>query len=198
MPRARSYTGKGGFHNHALCGNDGRSSEHGMCLSWFAPMMRPRRWSGEHTSTGSSQARPRLGGGRVGRRRLGRTGLPTGMVSSRRPYRHPQPGETTAFTNHQAGGGQLPAVIWLLLQAGERPKEKPLRRGRTGDNGAVTLAPRQTAEIVAQRKRCLAASLLLLAREACASVASFLAGATSAGDPTDWPADEVSGVSVLA
>ena len=33
--------------------------------------------------------------------------------------------------------GRLPPVIWLLLQAGERPKEKSLGRGRTGDNAAA-------------------------------------------------------------
>jgi hypothetical protein len=30
------------------------------------------------------------------------------------------------ITNHRARGGRLPAVIWLLLLAGKRPKEKPL------------------------------------------------------------------------
>ena len=36
-------------------------------------------------------------------------------------------------TNHQARGAPAPAVIWLLLPAGERPKEEPLGRGRWGD-----------------------------------------------------------------
>ncbi|MGN6167183.1 MAG: hypothetical protein ACTHQQ_03305, partial [Solirubrobacteraceae bacterium] len=35
----------------------------------------------------------------------------------------PPPEESAPSTNHQARGGRLPAVIWLLLQPGERPKE---------------------------------------------------------------------------
>ena len=31
-----------------------------------------------------------------------------------------------------------PAVIWLLLLAGERPKEEPLGRGRWGDFAEVS------------------------------------------------------------
>ena len=44
------------------------------------------------------------------------------------------PAPAAASTNHQARGGPARAVIWLLLLAGERPKQKPLGRGRTGDN----------------------------------------------------------------
>jgi hypothetical protein len=52
-------------------------------------------------------------------------------------------------TNHQARGAPAPAVIWLLLLAGERPKEEPLGRGRWGDKGGVSSAgrPRWTIEL---------------------------------------------------
>jgi hypothetical protein len=40
-------------------------------------------------------------------------------------------------TNHQARGAPAPAVIWLLLLAGERPKEEPLGRGRWGDKAGA-------------------------------------------------------------
>jgi hypothetical protein len=43
-----------------------------------------------------------------------------------------------------AGSG---AAIWLLVLAGERPKQKPLGRGRVGDNAAA-LSSRWTIEIV--------------------------------------------------
>jgi hypothetical protein len=35
-----------------------------------------------------------------------------------------------AFTNHPARRGRPPDVIRLLIQAGERPREKALVRGR--------------------------------------------------------------------
>ena len=44
-------------------------------------------------------------------------------------------------TNHQARGGRPPAFIWLLLQAGKRPKEKPLGRGSTGDDAPQIECP---------------------------------------------------------
>jgi hypothetical protein len=50
-----------------------------------------------------------------------------------------------ADPTHRARGGQLSGVTWLLLQAGERPKEKPLGRGRTGDDAAASAASRASA-----------------------------------------------------
>jgi hypothetical protein len=46
--------------------------------------------------------------------------------------------ETFVPTNDRAPDGRSPAVIWLLLRVSERPKEKPLGRGRKGDKATFS------------------------------------------------------------